>query len=217
MPETGTPATPGATPGQGQQPGASDASGLVSQGPNDPINPATTAGGQQPATGDGGDQGQQDPTERRIANLEAAMQRMGNERDEARRLLDEEKRKNLSPEERQRLAGLDEQVQKQAAERKNLILKYEIAAKAPKLGIVDPEVAVVLLERNPGITVSDDGQVTGLDEALKQLVKDKPFLVRATTQGIDAGGGTGGGRPNAKPDMNQIIRGAARGRAITSE
>jgi hypothetical protein len=209
----GTPSTPGATPGQGTEPGASGTTtGPVSQGPNDPVNPPATGGSQQPATG-----AAPDDNSTRIANLEAAMRRMGEERDAARTALEDEKRKNLTPEERQRLAGLDEQVQKQATERKSLILKYEIAAKAPKLGIVDPEVAVVLLERNPGITVSDDGVVTGLDEALKQLVKDKPFLVRATTQGVDAGSGTGGGRPNAKPGMNEIIRGAARGRIISQE
>lgn len=213
MPEGQTPTTPPATGGTPESGAASgDASGLVSQGPNDPINPAANAGGQQPATGAAPDQ-----TETRIANLEGAMRRMGEERDEARRLLEEEKRKNLSPEERQRLAGLDDQVKAQQAERKSLILKYEIAAKAPKMGIVDPEVAVVLLERNPSITVSDDGVVTGLDEALKALVKEKPFLVRATSQGVDGGSGTGGGRPAAKPGMNEIIRGAARGRVVQQD
>lgn len=210
-PPTGAPAT-GAT---GQQPGATVDGGPASQGPNDPLNPAATGGTQPPANE--GAAGGQDPNEVRITNLEAAMRRMGDERDQARQALEEEKRKNLTPEERQRLAGLDDQVKAQQAERKSLILKYEIAARAPKMGIVDPEVAVVLLERNPGITVSDDGVVTGLEEALKQLVKDKPFLVRAATQGVDAGAGSGGGRPNAKPGMNEIIRGAARGRAITSE
>jgi hypothetical protein len=143
--------------------------------------------------------------------MEQAMTRMGQERDEARRLLEEEKRKSLSPEERQRLAGLDEQVKAAQARERALILRYEVATRAAKLGIVDPELATMLIEKSDSVTISETGQVAGLDEALKQLIKDRPFMVRAAAAPADGGAGTGGPRPGGKPTMNDIIRGAARG------
>ena len=210
-PPTGAPAT-GAT---GQQPGATgNAGGLISQGPNDPINPPATGGQQQdPATGEGSTD-QQTPEQRELANARAANARMAIERDEARRLLQEAQRSALPPEEQTRLKSLDEQVKAQAVREKNLILRYEIAARAPKLGIVDPELAVLLLERSTKVTVNDDSTVEGLDEALKELIKEKPHLVRATTQPIDGGAGSGGSRTGGKPSMNDIIRQGARGATI---
>lgn len=224
MPEQNPPTTPGATPGQGQQPGAGGNTGqLISQGPNDPINPQQpgtgSSGGsaQQPGTGAGsGNQGEpQDPTERRLANLESQMERYRRERDDARTELETERRKALPPEEQTRLKGLDEQVKAQQARERNLTLRYEIAARAPKLGIVDPELAVLLLEKKDTVQVDEAGNVTGLDEALKALVKERPHLVRATSQPVDAGAGNAGrGNSGKAPGMNEIIRGAARGTKI---
>lgn len=204
MPEDTNPAGAPATGATGQPPGAT--SQPQSQGPNDPYQPPAT-GGQQtpPTTGDGGTD-----IERRIANMEEAMRRMGGERDEARRLLEEERRKNLSPEERQRLQGLDEQVKKAAEEKRQLVLRYEIATRAARLGLVDPDLAVVLLEKSDTVTVSETGQVAGLDEALKQLIKERPYMVKAAAP-ADAGAGAGGPRPQSgSAGMNDIIRGAAR-------
>ena len=60
--------------------------------------------------------------------------------------------------------------------------------------------------------VNDDLSVTGLDQALKDLIKERPHLVRATTQDIDAGRGTGGSRTSGpSKSMNDIIRGKVRG------
>jgi hypothetical protein len=206
----GTPAT-GAS---GQEPGAT--SQPQSQGPNDPIQPPATGGGQQPATGAAAGQ-QDDEATRQQRNRDEALARMARDRDEARRQLDEERRKNLPPEEVQRLRALDDALKAQKDREKGLILRYEIASRAPKLGIIDPEIAVVLLERNPSITVDDAGSVSGLDEALKALIKDKPHLVRAVGP-ADAGAGTGGARPGgSKVTMNDIIRRGVRGQNITNE
>jgi hypothetical protein len=209
MPEVSSPSTTGATPGTGD-PGASGDRQVTSQGPNDVIRPETggNAGGQQPATGEGNDQ--RGDTSRRLSNLEAMAARFATERDTARRELEEERRKALPEEERKRLQALDERDKQRDAREKNLILRYEIASRAPRLGIVDPETAVLLLERSSKVTVNDDLSVTGLDEALKDLIKEKPFLVKATTQSVDAGAGSGGSRTGNKPGMNDIIRGAAR-------
>lgn len=208
---------PGATSGSAQgatPPGATPgaAGGQVqSQGPNDPLNAAITQTGQGPA-GDPqtdpqlGEAGREAIRREREARAEAEKQR-----DAARRELEEQKRAGLSDEERKRLKEADEREAQRAQREKSLILRYEIATRAPKLGIVDPEIAVMLLERNADVHVSDDGTVTGIDEALKQLIKDKPHLVRATTTPIDGGAGSGGSRTGTKPSMNDFIRAKARG------
>lgn len=198
---TGAPAT-GAT---GQNPGAT---GPTSQGPNDPIQPpATGAPTQTPATGQGTDG---PTTEERLSNMEAAMRRMGEERDKARQELEAEKRKGLSEDERKRLEELDRRDKDRDARERTLILRYEVASRAAKLGIQDPEVAVLLLERSGDIKV-EDGQVSGVDDALKALIKDKPYLVRpvgGNPGGQDAGASAGpaGG---ASGGMNERIRRAA--------
>lgn len=214
MPESGSPTTPPETGGQGTQPGASgNAANLISsQGPNDPLNPPATGGGQQPATGSAGDG--QEPQE---SNAKEALARMAEQRDAARRELEELKRSALPPEEQERLKALDAKDKERDAREKSLILRYEIASRAPKLGIVDPEVAVLLLERSNKVEVDGEGTVVGLDEALRDLIKEKPHLVRATTASIDAGAGSTGARTGGKVSMNDVIRGAARGRAITTK
>lgn len=50
-----------------------------------------------------------------------------------------------------------------------------ISAKASALGIVDLEAAALLINRS-SISIKD-GTVDGVDEALKQLVENKPYLV----------------------------------------
>lgn len=57
----------------------------------------------------------------------------------------------------------------------NMQVTQAISAKASTLGIVDLEAAAVLINRD-GITIKD-GAVEGVDEALKQLVESKPYLV----------------------------------------
>lgn len=203
------PAGGGATPQTGQQPGATQQ--VQSQGPNDPIQNPPESGGAAPATGSqqGEGQGQQD---RSAINQAEMVARLVRERDEARQSLEAEKRKGLSEDERKRLADLDEDAKKRDAREKNLVLRYEIAARAPKLGIVDPEIAVLLLSTNGSVVVNDDLTVTGLDEALKNLIKERPHLVnRAPSSGdIGAGAGSGGSRTGNKPTMNDIIRGTVR-------
>lgn len=213
MPEAGQPngeTSNGNTSQSGATPGTT---GPTSQGPNDPINPPN---GGQPGTATGTEAGS-NTEDRSQTNYREAMSRMAAERDTARRELEDEKRKSLTPEELARFRQQDEKDKQRDVREKNLILRYEIAARAPRLGIVDPETAVLLLERNQAVAVADDGSVTGLDEALKALIKEKPFLVKATTQPVDGGAGTGGARAGNKPGMNDIIRGAARGRVVQIE
>lgn len=53
-------------------------------------------------------------------------------------------------------------------------IQADIKIQAAKLNIIDPEAAVVLIDRND-ITY-DEGKVTGVDKALKKLLKEKPYL-----------------------------------------
>lgn len=215
MPDISQPGgTPGAA-GGGTPPAAGNAGGLISQGPNDPINPqgGTPAGGgaQQPGTG-----GADDPTEKRFKNLEDQLTRFRTERDQAVTALEEEKRKGLPPEELARLKQQDEAAKAAETRIRNLTLRYEVANRAARLGIVDPELAVLLLDGNQSITISEAGVVAGLDEALKALIKERPYLVRSAPS-VDAGAGAGGSRTGGKVTMNDIIRNAARGRSVTTE
>lgn len=101
----------------------------------------------------------------------------------------------------------DEEIQKQgerlaALERRNRSMGVQVAA--GRLGIVDPEAADKLLDWDKIDNPADEQQI---EQALQQLVKDKPYLTRI------AGAADGGARGQARPtDMNDVLRRAA-GRA----
>ena len=80
-----------------------------------------------------------------------------------------------------------------------------IQSSALKAGVVDAEVALKLIDR-AGITVGEDGQIVGIDEAVKSLVGAKPYLIGDNTP-PDLGGGSsppGGGNNKAKFTLSQI-------------
>ena len=56
-------------------------------------------------------------------------------------------------------------------------IKHALDKHVEELNIVDAESAAVLMDAS-GIEVSEDGEVTGLEEALKSLIEAKPFLVK---------------------------------------
>ena len=60
-----------------------------------------------------------------------------------------------------------------------------VFAAAVKAGAVDPDAVHALLDKN-AVTIGNDGQVTGADEAVKALLESKPYLV-----GKPASAGTG--------------------------
>lgn len=59
-------------------------------------------------------------------------------------------------------------------------IQNSVILEASKLGIVDPDAASKLINRT-NIQVDDNGNVTGVDEALKQLIVDKPYFVSKDT------------------------------------
>ena len=83
-----------------------------------------------------------------------------------------------------------------------------IARAAAAQGIVDADVAMLLLEQQDLIDYNDDGEPVNVEAALKALVAKRPYLVRANSQNADAAAGTRGAGAPVK-GMNDLIRRAA--------
>ncbi len=74
-----------------------------------------------------------------------------------------------------RLAELERQQATYQRERQERTLKYEAMLVASKLGIVDPEAAYKLLDLTR-IEFDEDGTPKNIEQALKELLKAKPYL-----------------------------------------
>ena len=92
----------------------------------------------------------------------------------------------------ERAAELEKQLADAAEKQKALMTQNDIAAKAAKLGIVDPDAAYKLLNRSE-LEYGDDGAPTNTETLLVALLKEKPYL---------AGGGASAMNP-AKSSGNQ--------------
>jgi len=91
---------------------------------------------------------------------------------------EEEDKAKLSETDRLKLEKADAEkasadVLKTANER---LAKAVVMTKAVALKIVDPDAAYTLMDKTD-VDVSDSGKVTGIDEALAKLIKDKPYLI----------------------------------------
>lgn len=80
------------------------------------------------------------------------------------------------------------------------LLRGEVKAAAAKAGFIDPDDAFALLNRSEA-KIDDDGNVDGIDEALKALAEAKPHLIADTRPGGSADGGARGGDGNGKKDF----------------
>jgi hypothetical protein len=100
----------------------------------------------------------------------------------------------------------------------NLKVEAAIRSALPK-DVVDPDVFLKLLPRDQ-VTVGDDGQVTGHEDAIQALSEAHPFLVGNSTQrpafGPRDGGARGTPAPNASDDPKAAL-GNDLFRAITSQ
>jgi DNA repair exonuclease SbcCD nuclease subunit len=106
--------------------------------------------------------------ERRLAEIAAAQE------DAERKALEEQERyKELYEKERQAR-------EKEASGRKDDAVRARFLLAAQSKGIVDPDVAFLIAKALPGFTavqVDDEGKVSGIDEVVEALVKEKPYLV----------------------------------------
>lgn len=100
----------------------------------------------------------------------------------------------------QERADAAEKAAQAAIDRANqALVRAQVTTAATKAGAVDPDAVLALLDRN-AVTIGDDGQVTGADEAVKALLESKPYLVgKATTVAGKPGSADGGPRAGDGP------------------
>lgn len=96
----------------------------------------------------------------------------------------------------------------EAVQRANqTLVRSAVVAEAAKQGAVDADAVVALLSADK-VTIGDDGQVTGAEDAVKALLEEKPYLVG---EGHQPPPGDGGARqPVIPPDLDTRIREAER-------
>lgn len=115
-----------------------------------------------------------------------------------------------------RVTELEKQNEALLAEKQELVILNAVTANANKLGIVDPEAAVKLLDRK-GLKLADDGSPENLDAALRDLLKEKPYLTAkpsASAGRTDASAGVTAGPP---PNLTADELSAAQAAGMTPE
>lgn len=113
--------------------------------------------------------------------------------------------------EREELA--DQAAQAQAELKKSRIESKVVSVAALK-GAINPEVIVPLIDRNL-ITLGDDGQVSGVEEAVTALLAANPYLVGKTTPkgGLDGGVRNTADAPDpSSMDMDEYVKARKAGR-----
>lgn len=121
------------------------------------------------------------------------------------------KSKESKPSEEGNAGTPDEQTQQQLAEMRqrtdqlqSKLQRARAANIASNMRVVDPEAVVALIDWDDIEDPDDDAEIK---DAIKALVKRKPYLAKKA----DLDGGAGGGRRQQKRSMNEILR-APRGR-----
>jgi hypothetical protein len=124
----------------------------------------------------------------------------------------EEEKKKAAMSESERLKAEKEEAEKKATaavERANQrLIRSEVIAQAAELNIVDPDAAYVLMDKT-GIEVEDDDRVTGVKEALEDLVKSKPYLVGKANAKKTGDDQSDDKSKKSGSSMNDLIRKAA--------
>lgn len=117
---------------------------------------------------------------------------------------DAEKKKLEEQGEFEKLAGQNAKERDEAQGRvKQLEMQQNIMAEAVKKGITDLDAATKLINTE-GIKQDDDGNWSGISEAVEALTKDRPYLVNSTTS---VGNPTNPASPSTPPGkfkMTQI-------------
>lgn len=111
--------------------------------------------------------------ERRLAEIAAAQ-----EEAERKALEEQERYKELYEKERQAR-------ETESVARKDDTIRSRFLLTAQSKGIVDPDVAFVIAKSMPtfaSVGLGDDGKVTGIDEVVEALVKEKPYLISQQQQ-----------------------------------
>ncbi len=91
----------------------------------------------------------------------------------------------------------DERATRAEAERSQTRIETAVMLAAIKAGAADPDDVVKLLAKD-AVTIGNDGQVTGVEDAVKALLEAKPHLVGKSSN-TPTGDGDGGGRGKSSP------------------
>jgi len=99
------------------------------------------------------------------------------ELEELRRWREEQERQALTEEERFQLEYQETQqrLEEEAARAAEYQLQYEVALRAGRMGIKDPQDAVRLLNWDR-LEFDERGEVANMDDVLKELLEQKPYL-----------------------------------------
>ena len=94
------------------------------------------------------------------------------------------------------------------------MIASEVKVRASQLGIVDPDAALLLIDRT-NVLYNEDSGVTGVEDALTQLLEDKPYLKGAPNRAPNLNPQSGEPAPTLRLTDDQ--REAARLMGITEE
>lgn len=111
------------------------------------------------------------------------------EKEREKKLLEEKKYKEL-------LESKDAKIAELTTAQQNLLLDQRISSAAVAAGVADIDAVLKLVNRG-NIKINEDGSVAGVDEALKQLLTDKPYLQGAAPN-VTVGSGTNPGSVNSQ-------------------
>jgi len=169
---------------------------------------ASSPGGDDGGTGQGVEEGGEDS--RSIDSLPKWAQKHIKElRDEsakyrtrAKEQEEAQRKAQLTEEERIREEAAEQARQEERTKANERLLSVQVRAKLAENGIVNPEKSARLLDHD-NLSVDDDGEVTGLDEAVEQLKTEFPNLVQRPNTQPNIGNREA---PAAPPSMNDLIR-----------
>lgn len=120
---------------------------------------------------------------------------------------------DASKTEQERMAARIEELEKSLASKEEEVTKTKtrnaVHAKASAMGFRNPELAMRLVDVSE-VTFKKNGDPENIEDLLKAIVKENPFLVPGG--GADGGAGAGGsGKPASNSMSDQIRRAAGRG------
>jgi len=107
---------------------------------------------------------------------------------------------------KQQLSKVEAEKLSLAEQRKQDRLQHRFETSAAKAGVVDAEAAFKLADLS-GVEIDDDGKVVGLEAALADLKKKRPYLFGSPSTPVGSSGGNPpSGPPSAKVTPEQIQR-----------
>lgn len=171
-------------------------------------------GGQDGGQGDAGRAPEEIQAE--LEDTRAALKKANKEAADRRKRLDaleaaEQKRKDAELSEVERLQAQVDAAKSSAeaatAAANERLMRASVLAEASKLEFLDPSDAWRMVDRD-GLSIGDDGEVTGAVDALKALVKAKPYLIRQKqSHDINGDRGRGDGKqPDKAAEKGEQLR-----------